>query len=81
MNDIYDTLMDVFRELFEDETIQLNENTTANDVEGWDSLSHSLVILAVEKRFKIKFTQREILGFANVGGMAECIHTKLENPG
>ena len=77
MDEIYSTLSAVFQKLFEDDSIQVTAVTTANDVDGWDSLSHSLLILSIEKRFKIIFTQKEIFGFKNVGDMAKCIFRKI----
>jgi acyl carrier protein len=70
------TLNEVFREVFEDEEIELKEEMTANDVEGWDSLSHVVLILAVENRFGIKFSQKELLTFKNVGDLVRAIEDK-----
>jgi acyl carrier protein len=71
-----DTLNAVFRTVFEDDTITINPQTTADQVEGWDSLSHAVLILAVENRFKIKFTQKELLKFKNVGDLLNGIDSK-----
>jgi len=49
---------------------------TANDVDGWDSLSHVNLILAVEKGFGIRFTRKEIMSFKNVGELLRCIDSK-----
>jgi acyl carrier protein len=73
----YDTLSEVFREVFDDNTIQLTPETTANDVEGWDSLSHVNLMIAVELKFDIEFSQREVANFANVGELADCIEKHL----
>lgn len=70
-------LTEVFREIFENDTISLSPTTTANDVEGWDSLSHSILISAVELRFNIKFSMREILRLKNVGELVQLIDSKL----
>jgi len=71
------TLNEIFCEVFEDDEIELNEEMTANDVEGWDSLSHVVLILAVENRFGIKFGQKELLTFKNVGDLAQAIESKI----
>jgi len=76
---IYDQLNEVFREGFADDAIQLTPEMTADDIEGWDSLSHVNLIIAVELKFGIEFTQKEIRSFDNVGQMAACIQAKLEN--
>lgn len=67
----------IFRDVLDDEEIVLSEETTAEDVEGWDSLTHIQLIVAIEKQFKIKFTSREILSWKNVGELAACLEAKL----
>lgn len=70
-------LTEVFREVFDDEEIKLEPQMTADDIEGWDSLSHVNLIIAIEIKFELEFTQKEIRSFANVGEMATCIKSKL----
>ncbi len=70
-------LTDVFRQVFDDPTIALKPETTANDVEGWDSLSHVNLIMAVENRFNIRFSQKEVVSFKNVGDLARCVEKKM----
>jgi len=72
-----DELTQVFRQVFDDPTITLKPETTANDVEGWDSLSHVNLMMAVENRFNIRFSQKEVLSFKNVGDLARCVESKL----
>ncbi|MCE5229827.1 acyl carrier protein [bacterium] len=67
----------VFRVVFDDDEIALRPEMTANDVDGWDSLSHTNLILSVEKEFGIKFNQRELLTFKNVGDLLRSIESKL----
>ncbi len=74
---VYEQLNEVFREVFDDDAIQLTPEMTADDVEGWDSLSHVNLIIAVELKFGIEFTQKEIRSFSNVGEMAACIERKI----
>jgi acyl carrier protein len=66
----------IFREVFDDEDIEIAPALTANDIDGWDSLSHVNLILAIESRFKIRFSQKELLTFKNVGDLLESIRTK-----
>mgnify|MGYP000914171670 CR=1 FL=1 len=77
--DIHEQLTQVFREVFADETIEIHPETTANDIEGWDSLSHVNLIIAIELKFNIEFTQSEIRSFTNVGEMEKCIYAKLKS--
>ena len=63
-------VQEIFRDVLDNEDIVLDMQTTADDIEEWDSLSH---IQLIEKEFKIKFTSREILSWNNVGEMIEAI--------
>ena len=74
----YDKLNEVFREVFDDNEISLTPETTADDIEGWDSLSHVNLIIAVEMKFDIEFSQKEIRSFSNVGEMATCVESKIK---
>jgi len=75
---IHDQLTEVFRNVFDDDTIEITPETTANDIEGWDSLSHVNLIIAVEIKFNIEFNQKEARSFSNVGEMEKCIEKKLD---
>jgi acyl carrier protein len=67
----------IFRDVFDDETLQLSDGLTANDVESWDSLTHINMIVAVEKAFKIKLTTKEVQSLANVGELVSLVQRKL----
>jgi acyl carrier protein len=67
----------IFRMVFNDDEIDIRPEMTADDVDGWDSLSHVNLILAVEKVFEIRFTQREILTFKKVGDLLDAIDNKI----
>lgn len=70
-------LTSVFRQVFDDDTIVVHPATTANEVEGWDSLSHVNLIVAIETGFGIRFSQKDLLGFRNVGDLFNGINAKL----
>lgn len=75
-NEILAEVQEVFRDVLDNEDIVLTPETTANDVEDWDSLSHIQLIVAIEKKLKIKFTSKEILSWSNISEMIDCIASK-----
>ena len=76
-SDILAKVQEVFRDELEVEDLVLTDETTADDVEEWDSLSHVQLVVALEKAFGIKFTSREILSWDNVGDLVDCIAGKI----
>ena len=78
-SEILKQVQDIFRDILDNEEIVLEDSTTANDVEGWDSLTHIQLIVAIEKQFKIKFTSKEILSWRNVGEMLDSIARSCSN--
>lgn len=66
-------LVPVFREVFDDDSIELTEETTAADIEEWDSVEHFNLISEVERRFRMQFQMREVSGMKNVGELAEIV--------
>ena len=71
-------LTGVFREVFDDPALDIFDNTNANDVEGWDSIVHVTLIVAVEKAFQTSFTTREVRRLANVGDFIRLIETRVK---
>ena len=70
-------LTEIFRDVFDDDSIVLTpDNTSAKDIEDWDSLEHINLIAAVEKEFKMRFQMKEVSGMKNVGEMAEIVPVK-----
>lgn len=66
-------LNEIFCDVFDDENIEIDEYTTADDIDGWDSLEHITLISAVEKAFKMRFTMKEVSGMKNVGEMIDIL--------
>jgi acyl carrier protein len=74
--EVYSKLAAVFQDVFDEDDLALTPQTTADDVDGWDSLSHIRLVLAVSKAFGVKFSASEIGGLKNVGEFAELIEKK-----
>ena len=72
-DEVFVILDEVFQDEFDDSTIHVNEAMVASDIEDWDSLEHINLIVAIEKRFKIRFTMGEVTSLKNVGEMADII--------
>lgn len=76
--DIYLRLTAVFRDVFDDETITVNETTTADDIDDWDSLTHITLLASIEADFGIHFDMKTILKMKNVGEMADTIAALMQ---
>lgn len=75
---IMSDVQEIFRDVFDDNSLLLHKDMTADDVEAWDSLSHIRLVIAIEKHFGIKFALGELQVLKNVGEMLELIAEKLE---
>ena len=71
--EIHQKLTSVFRDVFDDDGLEITEATTAADVPEWDSLTHINLIVAAEKAFRVKFTTKEVKALANVGDFMSLI--------
>lgn len=76
-NEIKSKLEEIFREVLENDEICLTNETTADDIEEWDSLSHIQLIVAIEKEFNIKLTSKEVKELADIQDMVYCIYNKI----
>lgn len=75
--EVFVTLNEVFRDVFDDEEITVTDKTTADDIEEWDSLEHINLLAAVEQAFGIKFNMGQVVSMKNVGEMADIILSQL----
>ena len=66
-------LNEIFCDVFDDEDIVLSDDTTADDIEDWDSLEQINLLVAIEKQFKIKFQLADVSNLENVGAMADLV--------
>lgn len=71
--EVYERLNKVFREVFDDEEIVLQDDTTADDIEDWDSFEHINLVVAVESEFSFKIPMGKVITMKNVGEMVDII--------
>lgn len=76
--EIFEKLNEVFQDVFDDESITVEETTTSADIEDWDSLEHINLVVAVEKCFGIKFNMGEVTTMKNVGEMVNIISERIK---
>jgi acyl carrier protein len=72
---LYAKLTEIFRGVFDDDTIEISDSTTAGDIDGWDSLTHISLISEIEDSLGGKFSMKAVLDMKNVGEMVDIIET------
>lgn len=72
-------LQPIFQEVFDDDDLIIDSSTQAADVDGWDSLTHIRLIVAIEGSLNMRFSASEISDLENVGQMCELIIAKSQN--
>lgn len=75
--EILDKVNEIFHEVFDDDSIEVFENTTAEDVDDWDSLMHITLISEIEDEFGFKFQMKDVVGMKNVGEMLDIIEDNI----
>ena len=75
--EVYEKLNEVFRDVFDDDSITVNDATTSNDIEEWDSLEHINLIAAVEQEFGMRFSMGQVVSMKNVGEMVDIILSQI----
>ncbi|MFV9551002.1 acyl carrier protein [Algibacter sp. PT7-4] len=76
--DILHTLKKSFIRVLEHDKFELNENTTAKDVEGWESITHLLIMNDIEKAFNIKFKLMDLMAMENIGDLINVVNKELK---
>lgn len=74
--EIFEQLNEIFEDVIDEGPVKLTKTTRSGDIEGWDSLTHIQLIVAIEKAMNVKFTSEEIISWKNVGEMVDCILSK-----
>ena len=75
--EVFSKIQDIFRDLFDDKTLEIRNETNSSHIEDWDSLNNINLLVAIEKEFDIKFTINELQSLNDVGAMIELMMSKL----
>ena len=75
--EIFKILTEIFRDVFDEDNLELNDSTSAYDIEDWDSLAQITLIGAIEKRFSIRFNMKDVMKLQNVGEMVDLIEKSI----
>lgn len=70
---VFEDVTEIFRDIFDDEELEINDSTNAEDIEDWDSLEHINLVISMEKHFSLKFNLKEVGELKNVGEMVDLI--------
>jgi len=76
VTEVFNNLIPIFKSVFDDIDLVIDETTKAEDIDEWDSLTHIRLVVSIEKKFDLRFTSAEISNLSNVGDMAMLIMKK-----
>ncbi len=80
-DEVFDEVRKIFRDNFDDDELVIVDETNSSDIEDWDSIEHINLVIAMEKKFDLKFNIKEVGKLANVGEMVDLIVSMLEAKG
>ena len=75
--ELFEQINEIFRDVFDDDSLVITDTTNSEDIEDWDSLEHINLVVAMEKRFNMKFNIKEVGQLQNVGEMADLILSRM----
>ena len=75
--EIFNNVQDIFRDVFDEDTLNISDKSSSDDIEEWDSLNHINLVSAIEKEFNIKFSLSELISLKNVGAMIDLMILKI----
>lgn len=75
--EILEKLNEIFIDVMDNDNIVLSEDTTSNDIEEWDSLTHMHLVIEIQREFKVRFSSSETMKWKNVGELVESIIQKM----
>ena len=75
--EVLNTVQDIFRDIFDDQTLMIENSTNSEDIDDWDSMNHINLVSAIEKEFSIRFALGELQTLNDVGSMIDLMMQKL----
>ena len=76
--ELFDGVQDIFRDIFDEDDMVIEDKTSSDDIEDWDSLNHINLVSAIEKEFEIRFALGELMALKDVGAMIDLMVEKLK---
>ena len=76
--ELFDGVQDIFRDIFDEDDMVIEDKTSSDDIEDWDSLNHINLVSAIEKEFEIRFALGELMELKDVGAMIDLMGEKLK---
>ena len=76
--ELFDGVQDIFRDIFDEDDMVIEDKTSSDDIEDWDSLNHINLVSAIEKEFRIRFALGELMALKDVGAMIDLMVEKLK---
>jgi acyl carrier protein len=77
--ELFGKLQEIFRDVFDDETIEITDSTNSSDIDDWDSINHINLVVAIENEIHLKFSFDDLASLKNVGAMVDLIMVKMES--
>ena len=75
--EIFEKVQDIFRDVFDDDSLEIDDSTNSDDIEDWDSLEHITLVVSMEKEFNVKFDIKVVNKLENVGQMVDLIQSLI----
>lgn len=76
--ELFDGVQDIFRDIFDEDDMVIEDKTNSDDIRDWDSLNHINLVSAIEKEFEIRFALGELMALKDVGAMIDLMLEKIK---
>ena len=76
--EVFNGVQDIFRDIFDEDNLIINNTTSSDEIEDWDSLNHINLVSAIEKEFEIRFSLGELMTLKDVGAMVDLMLEKIK---